>query len=387
MLRTRHAVPTVFGAAIARYPSAMMPLALLLSSAAQLDSLALGGFTAAAHGLATAVVAPVWGRWADRVGARPMLLTTGLGYPVAVVAVVTCFAWKAPLFVLFAAVIAAGACVPAAASAVRGSWRQIDDLAVRQALFSADSAAVSIVFISGPALVAVAVALSSPAAAMLLAALGASVGALLVASYARLHPAVSEPRRTISTALGFLFATVWGMGLGFGILDVAVTGFVGGGALAGILLAIWACASAVGGLWFGVIAPKAPMSVQYRWALLAMALGHLPLILAAKPSTMAMLLLFAGLTVAPTFATQAMYAAELAPPGGATETFTWLGTMGYLGMACGAALGGVLVEWRGPDAAFLIGAAGPGVGFLVVTIVQWLYFRLITPVARRRTLA
>lgn len=380
LLNTRHALPTVLGAAIARYPSAMMPLGLLLSSSAQFDSLAIGGFAAGAHGLATAVFAPMWGRWADRSGARRMLLITGMAYPSAVAVVLFCFLTHAPLTVLFPAVVCAGATVPAAASVVRASWREISDPTVRQAIFSADSAAVGVVFISGPALVALAAALFSPSAAMIFAGAAACVGALVIATCGLRAPTTVSKGKMSSTLI-FMFVTVWGMGLGFGALDVAVTGFVGGGAIAGFLLAIWASASAIGGLWYGIFASTAPLNTQYRWALLAMSLGHLPLVLAAKPSTMALLLLFAGLTVAPTFATQAMLAAELAPNGSATETFTWVGTMGYLGMACGAGLGGVLVEWRGPDAAFLVGAAGPGLGFLVATVVQWLYFRLLTPVS------
>src|SRR5919202_3105079 len=65
-----------------RLPSSMVPLALLLMVQEQTGSYAVAGGVSATYGIATALLAPVLGRLADRRSPRRGLLVPSPGYPV-----------------------------------------------------------------------------------------------------------------------------------------------------------------------------------------------------------------------------------------------------------------------------------------------------------------
>lgn len=389
LLRTRHALRLIIGGTVARYPLAMMPLALLLLIQGVTGSYVLAGLAAGLHALASAVGAQIQGRLADRLGARVVLLATGSVYPVALWGAVLAADGGWPFAGVFVLIGFAGAVLPTVSPVVRTIWRRVDDDELRQSAYALDAVAVEIVFISGPALVALCVALWSPAVAVVLAAVAASTGAFLVATSAWVSTAGSEGAATSpirSAKVVVVLITVLGVLFGFGTIEVAVAAFTGGGALAGVLLALWAVGSVAGGLWFGSHGTSIGVARRYGWALVALAAAHVPLVLAAKSLTLAVLLVLAGFTIAPTMALQAGLMGEVAPAGATTEAFTWLSTVGYLGLAAGAAVGGYLVESPGGvDAAFLAGAAGSLAALLAITVGQWMVRRLLRPVPLRGT--
>src|SRR3954447_19469766 len=64
-----------------RLPSSMVPLALLLMVQEQTGSYAVAGGVSATYGIATALIAPVLGRLADRRSPRIVLLAQSALYP------------------------------------------------------------------------------------------------------------------------------------------------------------------------------------------------------------------------------------------------------------------------------------------------------------------
>jgi hypothetical protein len=93
--------------------------------------------------------------------------------------------------------------------------------------------------------------------------------------------------------------------------------------------------------------------------LVGLGLGHLALASAGSVLALAAVLLLAGATIAPTYATVFGLVDDAAPAGTVTEAFAWLNTAVAVGAAGGAASAGSLAEAAGPSAVFVLaGAAG-----------------------------
>jgi predicted MFS family arabinose efflux permease len=95
---------------------------------------------------------------------------------------------------------------------------------------------------------------------------------------------------------------------------------------------------------------------------------------------MALLVVPAGLLIAPLIASRNELAGIVAPPGSETEAFTWPLTALVGGIALGAAAAGVIVEASGWRAAVLCGAAAAAVGGAVALARRG----TLEPVAVRR---
>ena len=72
----------LFAGFAGRLPSSMVPLALLLMAQEETGSYAVAGSVSATYGIATALVAPVLGRLADRRTPRVVLFAQSALYPV-----------------------------------------------------------------------------------------------------------------------------------------------------------------------------------------------------------------------------------------------------------------------------------------------------------------
>jgi MFS family permease len=171
-----------------------------------------------------------------------------------------------------------------------------------------------------------------------------------------------------SPGIRALVVTMLPVGFGIGAVEVSLPAFSeaeGHRELAGVLLATWSVGSAVGGFVYG-IRPRTTSVAQahLRYALL-LPLGFLPALLAPSMLAMAILIIPAGLFIAPLIATRNELASSIAPPGTGTEALTWPLTTLVGGIALGAAAGGALADaegWRAVlVAAVIAGAMGAAV--------------------------
>lgn len=373
---------------VGRLPVGIVPLALLLLVQDRTGSYGAGGATVAAYSVATAVTAPFLGRLADRRGPRPVLLLTGVAYPTLLIALAAVLTAGLPVWVAYPTAAAAGAVFPLLSSSLRALWNDLArDDAVRQTAYALESIAMEVVWIAGPILVAVVVAVASPVVALVGSALAALVGTLVVAGSAparqrgiALTPADGAPRAARAPGggplrvpgLALLLVAVAALMIGFGALQVAVPAFAGASgekALAGVLLGVWGVGSVVGGLWFGARRIALPLIVQYRWALLGVAAGMVPLAFVGAPWLLGAVLLAGGTAIAPAMAVQSGLVADLAPAGATTEAFTWVTTVVFAAGALGSAAAGLLIDRTGGvGAAFGLGAVS---AFVAWAVVSW----------------
>jgi MFS family permease len=361
-----------------RLPSAMVPLALLLMVQQQTGSYAVAGLASATLGIASAVMAPVLGRLADRRGPRPVLFTQAAAYPVLLALLIAVVLTGAADAAVVGASALAGAATPLVSGTVRALWSRVD-VRVRPAAYALDATATELVFVVGPTLVAVLAVVASPALAVGLAGVLAMAGALGIA----MSP-VTRAYVPVAGAAAGLFSTVRAPGmprllvsgaalmLGFGALEVAIPAFAdaaGSPGLSGLLLALWALGSTAGGLWFGARVISTSLPRQYRLLLLGVTIGLAPLAWVSSPWALGVLLFLGGTAIAPTLTVQNTLVGSIAPVHATTEAFTWLSTITVGASAVGAAVGGALIEGPAGVSGSLALAALGAAGAVVLTLV------------------
>lgn len=370
-----------------RLPSSMVPLALLLMVQQQTGSYAVAGLAAATLGVASAVMAPVLGRVADRRGPRRVLVTQAALYPLLLTLLVAVALGGAPDALVVAASGLAGASTPLVSGTVRALWSRTDPRS-RPTAYALDATAMELVFVVGPTLVAVLSVLAAPAWAVGVAGALAIVGAVGIAGAARTWvPAPAARAGLFSTVLAPGMPRVLLSGsalmLGFGALEVAIPAFAdsaGSPGMSGLLLAVWSLGSVVGGLWFGAKVLSASLPRQYRWLLFGVTIGLAPLAWISSPWALGVLLFLGGTAIAPTLTVQNSLVGSIAPVHATTEAFTWLSTVAVGASAVGAALGGALIETRfGVPGALVLACLGAAAA-VVVTLVPGRDLRSFPPV-------
>lgn len=351
---------------IARLGIGMTPLALLFlvrdATGGRYGPAAVAG---GIYALVGAAINPIGGRLSDRFGPTPVLLVTAVAHPIGLLALL----WVAAggsLPAIYAAAAFAGGTFPPLSSAIRSAWSTMTEPGsglhhLRGTALAAETSLFEIVFIAGPLLVGGFVAFASPAAALVAAAAVTFAGTIVVARGAVLRAQRPHPSHVRTRGLGplrvpgfgALMVCMGGMGVAFGAAAVAVPGYASSTAssdpeaLAGLLLAVWAVGSAIGGFWYGTRRPTAPLPRQFAWLLTALALSLTVLAVMPSPLALGVALTLGGATIAPAVTVEMSIVGRITPASMLNEAYTWVVTMSVAASSVGGAVAGVLVDRPG----------------------------------------
>jgi MFS family permease len=356
---------------VARIPVGMEGFAVVLAV-----TRAGGSYTRAGAVLATVVCtsgvgAPVFGRIADRVGRRRLLLLLAVLHAGATVALAFAITGSTPLLFVLAAVT--GLTEPPVVATMRAAWSGLVTGAARESAYALEATAQELQFIVGPMLVALLAATIAPRAAV--ASIGI-VGLIGVAAMSRL-PAVdareettAKPHRGSALGVGGLRRCMLTLGLmifAFSCIEIGVVAAIShsrqASAVAGIGLAMWSVGSMAGGLWYG-------SRTEHRfpaWASVGLvAVSFLLLDISTNRAVLIPLLILSGTTVAPMFGRMYAEVSAVSPASVITEAYGWITVGNLTGSGIGAPVAGYLVGVSGPRLAFLVAAAAGAVATLTV---------------------
>ncbi len=363
--RTRGVPGLLASSLLARLPvlATMVPVAFLAKDLS--GSFRWAGVVAAAYSIGMAIAGPLWSRTADRRGARGVLLVTGVSWSVALLLVA---AVPAGLYRLLPVLtFLAGGLVPPVMQTLRAAWPRVVHGPALRTAYSVDATAQELLFIVGPMLGATAVSVASPRLGVLLAA---SMSAVFIWWYALRQPrpllrdADGPPPLTARQLLWhrhrlplILSFGLWIMafsGISLGI--VAFADEHGNRLIAGIMEAVWAFGSLVGGAVAGAL-PGRRTSYLWRRAALVTA-GMLLCVFATwSPVALGVALTVSGLTLAPAIGALYERLGALTPDTVRTEVFGWMGSAAMGGAAIGSAVAGAVVESFGVRYVWLVATA------------------------------
>ena len=383
VLRHRPLGLLLLASVLARLPQTINGLALVLFIRAETGSYATAGAVAGGLALGMGAGAPFLGRVADRRG--PVILLPIAAAHAVLLIVLVLVGGIAPAAVLVALAVLAGAAFPPTPSVLRARLPTLLEDA-RQLLvpaYALDAVLVELTFVLGPLLVAVIVTVFAPTVALVVSAV-AAIGGTLVFLRVLPHADLAERSTTHGGWLGplrspailTLVLTMLPFGTAIGALEVMLPAFSeaeGAPELAGVLLAFWALGSAFGGLAYGARTWHGPVAARHLWLTLFYPLAFVPVLVSSSVLAMALLVLPAGMLIAPIFASRNELVGQVAPRGTETEALTWPLTTLLCGIALGAAISGALVDAADWQAAVLAAIAAATVAALLA-------------LARRRTL-
>jgi MFS family permease len=364
-----HARRLIASGFLARVPYGINPLATVLLARKATGSFADAGAVSAGLTVGWGAVAPLLGRLVDRYGQRVVLLPAAALNAAALFAMVAAASGRAGVVVLVVLAAVAGGATPPLSGSMRALWVDlIPEGPLRTSAFAFETVLLEVCFISGPLLTGLIVAIASPSVAVIISAGLMLVGTLALTSTAPSRAWQAPPAVTRSLAgplagpgVRTLILAILPTGLAFGTLSVAIPAIAtrgGAPATSGLLAAAFAAGSLAGGLWYGSRAWRGPIVPRYLILTTLFALGLAPLLVLGSTPVMLVLFAVAGGALAPLTACEYTLIDQVAPPGTATEAFTWLFASNMAGAAIGSALAGAVIQSSGIRPALLIAVGG-----------------------------
>ena len=376
LLAVPHVPALILAAILSRLPNGFSNLALVLIVSGSADSYAVAGVAVAVSAVAAAVSAPLFGRLIDRVGQTRVLVALGVGEAAAMLALAGASEAGAPSWVLVLLAAPLGFLNPPVSAALRALWNDTlpRDIAPDTA-YSLESTSQELIFICGPLLAAAVLAVADAEAILVVGGVLSLVGTLIFASLPpsrRWRPQPHGGRGTGALSSGGVRTLIVLAGVlvvALSATEVTVVAFTtdrGSKGASGIVLALWAGASMVGGLLHGAMRWRRPVRTRLLIFASLMPLGFAPLLLADSIPQLAVAVVSGGFFIAPLLACVYTIVGQIAPQTAITEAFSWLNTAFVTGGAAGALIAGAVIEGAGTTGGFAVVVAAAAVGPLLV---------------------
>lgn len=353
----------------ARMPAGMYSLGLLMHVVATQGSYTAAGLVLAAFSVCMAAAGPVTSRLLSTLGPVRVLSTT---LAVSVIAITLLAVLDLPLWGAMALAGLGGASIPPVIPTVRTLYPRLAPPHLLTALFSLDAALQEIIWIVGPVAITLLVGWLGSAHALLVVVGVQIVGGLMFILAPRVRslkiPATGRRFGRVLFNPSVLLMTVVSLLMigSFSAMEAAVVATFGDGSVeAGIVLALCAFGSMLGGLAAG----NRPIT---RWSLaLRMLIVVAGFVLATLVSgfwTLMFALFLAGFGMAPALAAVSSVIAQSVPFSDTAEAFGWIGTGQLIGASIGSALAGMAIDTSGGHGGILV-AAAVAVGSVIVAVV------------------
>ncbi|MDO7883606.1 MFS transporter [Salinibacterium soli] len=371
LLRTPGVGRIIAAQLTARFPGGMLSLAYLLHIERVHESYGAAGLVLAATSIGQAIAGPLTSRWMGVWGMRRVLVLTLIVCATSIFSIAL-IPMSVPVYMLVG--FLGGLSTPPIQPAVRTIYPKMVNSRQLTPLFSLDASAQEIIWVAGPVITTfVATQVSTQSAIILAGAFLIGGGIWFIASPEVGRVRIPRSKRSFGTVLKrppVLLATITGfllVGACAAVEAGVVAVFGHGGPEAGIVLAVFALGSLVGGLSLGHL-PIGPWALARRMLVvfvgMALAMAWLDF------WWLSIALLVAGIGIAPALAVIFAIVSSSVKFSDTAEAYGWVGTGQLIGAAIGSAIAGFLIDANGAIGGFWAAAAFALLGFVVPTLLR-----------------
>lgn len=357
---------------LARFPNGMLSLAYLLHIERIHHSYGAAGLVLAATSVGQAIAGPLTSRWMGVWGMRPVLILTTTVSAVAVGTIALAPTLSVPLYMVIGFI--GGLSTPPVQPAVRTIYPKMVNSRQLTPLFSLDASAQEVIWVAGPVITTlIATQISTVLAILVALAFLIGGGIWFVSSPEVGRVRIPRSRRNLGVVLAkpaVLLSTISGFLLIAACAAVeagVVATFGDKGPESGIVLALFAVGSLIGGLSLGHV-PIGPWALARR--MFAIFIGMALAAASLNFWWLAAMLFVAGIGIAPALAVMFAIVSASVRFSETAEAYGWVGTGQLIGAALGSAVAGFLIDRFDAPGAFWVAAAFAGFGFLVPTIFR-----------------
>jgi len=371
LLKTRGVARIISAQLTARLPSGMISLAYLLHIERLFDSYGLAGLVLAATSLGQALAGPLTSRLMGRLGMRPVIAVT---IAVSALSMAGIAFMVMPIGWYIAVGFIGGLSTPPIQPAVRTIYPTMVNGRQLTPLFSLDASAQEVIWIAGPVVTTFLATQISTQLAIIVAGvflIGGGiwflscreVGAVSIPpSKNKMGVVLRKPPVLLATVVGFLL-----VGSAAAVEVAVVSVFGHSGPEAGIVLAIWAVGSIIGGLALGGV-QIGPWALSVRMAVVFVGMALAGLILDFW--WIAGALLIAGAGIAPALAVMFAIVSSSVKFSDTAEAYGWMGSGQLIGAALGSAVAGFAIDGFGPIGGFVAATIFAFVGVIVPVLAK-----------------